>query len=117
MTVHTALYTLVDGRRPGLPMGAGPAGQAAATRPPVRGEGRTAAEEPEAARPSRPPDGRPLQEWKLIQHGRPAEALAALPMIAEGRAAAERRERERAQWQEQDDPWGGMGEFAQEPLL
>ncbi|MFE5143629.1 hypothetical protein ACFRDV_39370 [Streptomyces fagopyri] len=53
----------------------------------------------------------------LIQHDRPAEALAAIPTIAEGRAAAERRERERAQWQEQDDPWGGVGEFAQEPPL
>lgn len=53
----------------------------------------------------------------LIQHGRPAEALAATLTIAEGRAAAERRERERAQWQKQDDPWGGVGEFAQEPPL
>ncbi|MFG2425938.1 hypothetical protein ACGFWD_44120 [Streptomyces sp. NPDC048448] len=53
----------------------------------------------------------------LIQHGRPAEALAAIPTIAEGRAAAERRERERAQRQKQDDPWGGVGEFAQEPPL
>ncbi|MEU8924315.1 hypothetical protein AB0D10_25810 [Kitasatospora sp. NPDC048545] len=51
----------------------------------------------------------------LIRQGRPAEALAAVPTIAEGRAAAERREREAAERREQEDPWAGAGEFVQEP--
>ncbi|GAA2270102.1 MULTISPECIES: hypothetical protein [Kitasatospora] len=51
----------------------------------------------------------------LIRHGRPAEALASIPTIAEERAAAERREREVAELRKQDDPWAGVGEFTQEP--
>ncbi|MFD4658423.1 hypothetical protein ACFWP2_22655 [Kitasatospora sp. NPDC058444] len=51
----------------------------------------------------------------LVRHGRPAEALAAIPAIAEKRAAAERREREAAELREQDDPWAPVGELAQEP--
>ncbi|MBP0451231.1 tetratricopeptide repeat protein [Kitasatospora sp. RG8] len=55
----------------------------------------------------------------LIRHGRPAEALDAIPTIAESRAAAERREREReqeaAERREQDDPWAATGAFGVEP--
>lgn len=51
----------------------------------------------------------------LIRHGRPAEAFDAIPTIAESRAVAERREREAAQRQEQDDPWAATGGFGVEP--
>ncbi|MFD7450111.1 hypothetical protein [Kitasatospora sp. NPDC059827] len=51
----------------------------------------------------------------LIRLGRPEEALAAVPTIAEARAAAERRERELTEQGEQDDPWAGVGATAQAP--
>ncbi|MFF0298588.1 hypothetical protein ACFYST_33800 [Kitasatospora sp. NPDC004614] len=55
----------------------------------------------------------------LIRHGRPAEALDAIPTIAERRAAAERRERERereaAERREPDDPWTTTDGFSVEP--
>ncbi|MFE7526137.1 hypothetical protein ACFU7Y_10475 [Kitasatospora sp. NPDC057542] len=46
----------------------------------------------------------------LARHGRPVEALPAIPTIAEQREAAERREREAAELGKQDDPWAGAGE-------
>ncbi|MER7585034.1 hypothetical protein [Kitasatospora sp. NPDC097691] len=51
----------------------------------------------------------------LIRHGRPAEAIASIPAIAEKRAAAERREREAAERRRQNDPWAVAGEFSPEP--
>ncbi|MFE3875474.1 hypothetical protein ACFXPX_13865 [Kitasatospora sp. NPDC059146] len=55
----------------------------------------------------------------LIRHGRPAEALDAIPTIAEGRAAAERRERQRereaAERRERDEPGAAAGWFSVEP--
>ncbi|MER7585444.1 hypothetical protein [Kitasatospora sp. NPDC097691] len=51
----------------------------------------------------------------LIRQGRPAEALACVPTVAEQRAGAERREREAAQPPKRDDPRAGAGDFAQEP--
>ncbi|MFK0195869.1 tetratricopeptide repeat protein [Kitasatospora sp. NPDC090308] len=53
----------------------------------------------------------------LIRHGRPAEAFDAIPTIAESRAVAERRERERevADPREQDDPWAATDGFSVEP--
>ncbi|MCX4580641.1 hypothetical protein OHB41_47460 [Streptomyces sp. NBC_01571] len=50
--------------------------------------------------------------WRFKTGGRPWSVRG-----VEERTAAERRERERADLIEQDDPWGGMGEFTQEPPL
>ncbi|MFF9646921.1 hypothetical protein [Kitasatospora aureofaciens] len=51
----------------------------------------------------------------LVRQGRPAEALASIPTIAEERAAAEQREREASERRKQGDPWAEVGEFTHEP--
>ncbi|MFB7675127.1 hypothetical protein ACFC26_27325 [Kitasatospora purpeofusca] len=51
----------------------------------------------------------------LLEHGRPAEALASVPTIAETRAAHEQREREAAARRPQDDPCAVPDGYASQP--